>query len=79
METEYYSKHPRLMENDNSYPKYGPFGVCGYLQDEYGFFSRMFLGLLSITTLLLKETHHPNSDCHKLYECGGNHLLPDCP
>ena len=38
METEYYLKDPRLIENDNAYAKYAPVGVCGYFQDEYGFF-----------------------------------------
>ena len=33
METKYYSKEPHLMENENDYEKYGPVGVCGYIQD----------------------------------------------
>ena len=41
METNYYIKDPCLMKNDNAYGKYGPVGVCGYLQDEYEFFKNV--------------------------------------
>ena len=27
-----------MMKSENAYAKYGPVGVCGYLQDEYEFF-----------------------------------------
>ena len=35
VETKYYPKDPCLTENKNSYAKYVPAGVCGYLPDEY--------------------------------------------
>ena len=43
LETKYYPKDPCMMENDNGNSKYGPVGVCGYLQDEYGFFQEWTL------------------------------------
>ena len=48
------SKDPRLMGNDNSYSKYVPVGVLGYLQDEYKNSSRMAVILPSLTFLFLK-------------------------
>ena len=35
MDTEYYLKDPRLTENESSYSKYSPVGVCGYIQDDH--------------------------------------------
>ena len=58
METNYYPKYPCLMENDNSFAKYVPVGVCGYLRMSMENFSRMEVGLPSLTLLFLKETQH---------------------
>ena len=58
METKYYLKDPHLMENDNAYSKYAPVGVCGCLHYEYGYFSRMTVGLPSLTFLLPKEIQY---------------------
>ena len=46
------------MENYNTYAKYGPVGVCGYLQGEYGKCSSLDVGLISPPLLLLKETQN---------------------
>ena len=38
VETKYYLKDPFQIENHDMIFKYTPVGVCGSLQDEYGFF-----------------------------------------
>ena len=35
MEDKYALKDPTLLKQDPLYPKYGPIGICGILQEEY--------------------------------------------
>ena len=79
-----------MIENGNAYAKYGPVGVCGYLQDEYGKLlnNNSWPALAGITvpggnTSPAQGTYDndnpPRDDGKKLYKFGGNHLHYECP
>ena len=84
MENNYHIKDSCLIENDNGYSKYVPFGVCGYPQYYYGklFKSGCWHDLTDITdpegkNHLRKGYCHAN--VHECYKYGGDHILPDYP
>ena len=35
MEAKYALKDPKLLKADSEYPTLGPFGLCGFIQEEY--------------------------------------------
>ena len=63
-ETNYYLKDPHMMKSENAYAKYGPVGVCGYLQDEYGFFFKNGLWTDFIDSTVLEGNTSPEKGAY---------------
>ena len=79
-----------MLENDNAYAKYGPFGVCEYIEDDYVklFKNGSWPDLTDIPVPEEKTApaqwtdnngNPPCANIRKCYECGGNNICSYCP
>ena len=91
METRYALKNPTLCAADPDCAKYGPIGICGYLQDKYGklFKNGRWPALTDVqqpegnnitpktpTPSPTTSGDEPLADGRTCYTCGGIHLRP---